>query len=239
MISKDKKRMLDDNTGPQVLINYYSYGHPLSGIRSYYSFKARRKMFDFFMSVMRPTAASSIVDIGVTPDESLPESNYFEKLYPYKDRIVAASIEDASFLEREYPGLRFVMIGQDGRLPFADDQFDILFCSAVLEHVGDRESQRKFIGECIRVCRSFFITTPNRKFPVEFHTFLPFLHWLPRFLHQAALRGLGMGFWARIENLNLLSPDEFLNLLPPVAYMKMFKCKTLGLPSNIVVYGRK
>ncbi|MBI5826978.1 MAG: methyltransferase domain-containing protein [Deltaproteobacteria bacterium] len=196
-------------------------------------------MFDLFMKVMRPASSSSVLDIGVTPDESLPESNYFEKLYPYKDRIVAASIEDASFLEKAYPGLRFVMIGRDGRLPFADDQFDILFCSAVLEHVGDTESQRKFIGECIRVSRSFFITTPDRRFPVEFHTILPFLHWLPRSLHQAALRGLGLGFWASTENLNLLTPKEFTSLVPPVAELSVFKCKTLGLPSNVVISGRK
>lgn len=208
-------------------------------MRSHFSFKARRKMFDLFMEVMRPKASSSVLDIGVTADESLPESNYFEKLYPYKERIVAASIEDASFLEKSYPGLRFVMIGRDGRLPFADDQFDILFCSAVLEHVGDTEAQRRFIGECVRVCRSFFITTPDRRFPVEFHTILPFLHWLPRSMHQAALRGLGLGFWARTENLNLLKPQEFRSLVPPVAELSVFTCKTLGLPSNIVVWGRK
>jgi len=42
--------------------------------------------------------------------------------------VTAASIEDASFLTELYPGMRFVQVSA-GRLPLADDGFDILFCS--------------------------------------------------------------------------------------------------------------
>jgi hypothetical protein len=37
------------------------------------------------------------------------------------------------------------------------------------------------VAECARVARKgFCLTTPNRWFPVEFHTQLPLLHWLPK-----------------------------------------------------------
>ncbi len=221
-----------------MVIDYFSLGHPFSGIRTFFANRARKSIFQLFMNVMKPTSSSLILDLGVTPDRSLPESNFFEKLYPYKDKIVAASIEDASFLERLYAGLQFVRI-QKGPLPFADNQFDILFCSAVVEHVGDHESQREFVRESLRVSQRFFFSTPNRQFPIDFHTLLPFLHWLPQPVHQAALRRLGLDFWSRIENLNLLTPSMFLELFPRFSSLHIYRCRLFGLPSNIVVYGRK
>jgi SAM-dependent methyltransferase len=221
-----------------VTIDYFSLGHPLAGVRSYFALRARRRMFDLFMSAMQPSASCSVLDLGVTPDRSLPESNFFERLYPYPHSLTAASIEDASFLEELYPGLRFVRIAP-GRLPFADSEFDIVFCSAVIEHVGDREAQRLFLGEILRVGRRFFLTTPNRQFPVEFHTLLPFLHWLPQPAHQAALRRLRLDFWARTENLNLLTPRALASLFPAHVSPTLFNYRLFGWPSNIVAYGSR
>lgn len=221
-----------------MTIDYFSLGHPLSGLRSHFALKARKRMFDLFMDRMQPTPSSLVLDVGVTPDQSLPESNFFERFYPYKNRIVAASIEDAGHLESIYPGLEFVKI-QPGHLPFEENHLDILFCSAVVEHVGARGDQKAFIKECLLVSRKFFFTTPNRQFPIDFHTFLPFLHWLPQPAHQAALKLLGLDFWAKTENLNLLSPKEFLALFPPCRSLHLFTYKLFGIPSNIVVYGSK
>jgi hypothetical protein len=221
-----------------MTIDYFSLGHPLSGVRSHFANKARRRMFDLFMEAMQPTAETAVLDLGVTPDESLSESNFFEKLYPHSNKITAASIEDAGFLEKRYPGLRFVRI-QRGELPFKDNEFDIVFCSAVVEHVGGREAQRFFVNEAIRVAHRFFFTSPNRWFPIDFHTFLPFLHWLPQPIHQAGLRRLGLDFWAKTENMNLLTPKAFRDLFPPCSSLHLFKYRLLGMPSNTVFYGEK
>lgn len=195
-------------------------------------------MLDRFIRVMAPTERTTVLDLGVSPDRALPESNFFEAAYPFKHRIVAASIEDAAFLEETYPGLRFERIAR-GPLPFADEQFDVVFCSAVLEHVGDRAAQRAFVAECVRVARRFFLTTPNRGFPVEFHTFLPFLHWLPQSVHQALLRSLGMGFWASTENLNLLTAGSLRALFPPCRELTVRRNRLFGLTSNLIAYGGK
>ena len=220
------------------VINYISPGHPLNRVRSRFAYKARKRIYDLFTSLMQPTLSSSILDLGVTPDRTLPESNFFEKLYPYKHKITAAGVEDASFLEKDFTGLRFVKICP-GTLPFRDNEFDILFCSAVIEHVGEREAQRAFIRESLRVAGAFFFTTPNRHFPIEFHTFLPFAHWLPQRTHQSLLRYLGLNFWAKTENLNLLTPRTFLDLLPPCKSVHLVNFRLFGLPSNIVIYGSK
>ena len=73
-------------------------------------------------------------------------------------------------------------------LPFRDGEFDVVFSNAVVEHVGSRTAQAAFVGELCRVGKSFFITTPNRWFPVEHHTGLPLLHYLPASVFRSLLR---------------------------------------------------
>ena len=220
------------------MIDYFSLGHPLAALRSHYGLKARLRMFELFMSKFSPNAYARVLDLGVTPDDSLPESNFFERLYPYPRNLTAASIEDAALIEQRYPGVTFVRIESDA-LPFPDDHFDLLFCSAVVEHVGDRGRQRRFIQEALRVSKGFFFSTPNRYFPVEFHTLLPFLHWLPQPAHQRVLRAMGKEFWARIENLNLLTPGSLGGLFPPCSDLTVRSLRLFGWPSNVIAYGRK
>lgn len=220
-----------------MAIDYFSLGHPLAALRSRYALGMRTRMFELFMEAFQPTETTRVLDLGATPDLSLPESNFFEQLYPHPHRITAASIEDASVLEQRFPGVRFVRIGPQG-LPFPDRHFDLLFCSAVVEHVGDRRQQEAFIREALRVTRGFFFTTPNRAFPMEFHTLLPFIHWLPQPRHQAILQVLGREFWARTENLNLLTTGETRALFPACSELSVRSLRLFGWPSNIVAHGR-
>ncbi len=219
------------------MIDYFSLGHPLAAVRSHFALKARRKMFELFMSAFKPGDEVRVLDLGVTPDASLPESNLFERLYPHPGRLTAASMEDAANVERRFPGVRFVRIPERS-LPFADNEFDIVFCSAVIEHVGTREQQRDFILEALRVGKHFFFTTPNRQFPIEFHTLLPLVHWLPQAAHQNLLRAMGKEFWSKTENLNLFSPKELLAQFPECHSISLRLIRLFGWPSNIIVYGR-
>ena len=99
----------------------------------------------------------------------------------------------------------------DGReLPFADGEFDLGFSNAVVEHVaGGREGQRQFVHELCRVARRVFVTTPNRFFPLEVHTLLPFAHWLPPARARRALRARGFD-----DVLDPLGPKELASLFP-------------------------
>lgn len=211
---------------------------PLVRIKARISLWARRRMYRVFEREFRPTACDTVIDVGVTPDQSLPDSNAFERFYPYSDRIVATSIEDASGLENAFPGLRFVRT--DGPvLPFGDREFTIAHASAVLEHVGSEQAQREFVSELLRVAGGFFIVVPNRWFPIEMHTLLPFLHWLPKRWHRAVLRRAGQDFWAREANLNLMGARGLRRLFPPDAEVRIYRHRLLGLTSNLVAYGRR
>ena len=221
-------------------IDYFQPKNPLTKFRSIIAHKARVKMYKRFESLATPTENDKVLDIGVTPDNSLLESNDFEKMYPYTQNITMSTIEDASNLEYVFNGAKFVRNEPGKPFPFYDKQFDILFCSAVLEHVGDDDTQRQFVDECIRVARKIYLTTPNKYFPIEFHTYLPFIHYLPRRTHQKILRLLKMNFWAETSNLNLLTKKRLLSMLPMggstyknamVCYNRMF-----GIITNLILW---
>ena len=217
-------------------IDYFGKDNPLIRLKSKQSIKARRAMFDVFMDKMKATEDSKVIDIGVTPDRTLADSNAFEQFYPWKGRVTATSFEDASFLEDQYPGMRFIQT--DGKaLPFEDKEFDIAYSSAVLEHVGSAADQREFLLEMMRITKRFFLAVPNRWFPLELHTFIPLTHWLPKPMHRRVLRKLGKDFWAKEENLNLVGAGELLSLFPRGSDVHLHKHRLLGMPSNLVAYG--
>ena len=225
-----------NGSGQDALVDYTNSRHRLRRVTTKFALRARRRMYDSFIEAMAPTSTTTIVDIGVTPDQSTEDSNFLEKWYPYPAEITATSIEDASYLESAHPGPQFFQTSGD-RLPFADRQFDIAFSAAVIEHVGDRRRQRHFLAELLRVSKRFFITTPDRRFPVELHTFLPFVHWLPQQHHQRVLRSLDMTTWAKTENLNLLDERDFRHLFPAAVRPTFTGPRLLGMRSNLIASG--
>ena len=119
----------------------------------------------------------------------------------------------ASASASSYPSARYVQ-GDALALPFEDGEFDVVFSNAVIEHVGGAEEQRRFVDEALRVGRRAFVTTPNRWFPVEVHTRLPLVHWLPEAVSHRAY-DLARKPWAK-EN-HLLGPRELRDLFPATA----------------------
>lgn len=179
----------------------------------------------------------TLLDVGVTSDQTYETSNYVEAWYPHKGKITAVGVDDAAFLEQRYPGITYRRA--DGRnLPFADNSFDVVHSSAVLEHVGSFANQRSLIEELTRVAkRVVFLTTPNRWFPVEVHSVLPFVHWLPKPWFRRLLRGTRYGFFALEENLNLLDRREILQLCSQLrgATVSIESQRLLGMASNLLV----
>ena len=158
------------------------------GLADQISLRSRRRKFGLFMETMAPTAETTVLDVGVDDfafgelsvnEGSCGTLNFFEEMYPWPARLTARRPARGRALPRELPRRRATFRADALELPFEDGSFDIVFSNAVIEHVGGEEEQRRFVAEALRVGRRAFITTPNRWFPVEVHTRLPLVHWLP------------------------------------------------------------
>ena len=185
-----------------------------------------------FLELMRPTPETRVVDVGVSDSGfglgrgAEATHNFFEALYPWPTQITAVSTQYLDRFQQAFPDVRCVRA--DGRdLPFGDREFDVAFSNAVVEHVGGRDDQRRFVHELCRVTRRAFVTTPNRWFPIEVHTLLPLVHWLPRAQREGVYRALRREQGVGVE---LLSPPAFRALFPPSARLRWAsKWPTLAL----------
>ena len=119
---------------------------------------------------------------------------------------------------------------------------DLVISNATIEHVGSLENQIKMVSNIIRLSKKFFIlTTPNRFYPIDFHTKLPLIHWLPKKIHRKILSLIGLQYLDKEENLNLLNTNNLIDM------MKNFKnirydiryVKFLLFKSNIILIGKK
>jgi SAM-dependent methyltransferase len=175
------------------------------------SLRSRERKLQLFRGLLGPDAQTTVVDVGVTdaPFGSGSTDNFFEALYPWPERITGVGHTELARFAAAFPRVRAVRA--DGReLPFADGEFDIGFSNAVVEHVaGGRAGQRQFVHELCRVSGRVFVTTPNRFFPLDPHTLVPFAHWLPRRARERVLRARGFD-----DVLDPLGPKELAALFP-------------------------
>jgi SAM-dependent methyltransferase len=203
--------------------------------------RQRRQMFDRFLHSLSPAGNDDILDVGVTDDRLHDHSNYLEAWYPHKSHLTAAGLENASFLENLYPGVRFVQ-ADALNLPFANSSYDYVHSSAVIEHVGSHQNQIELLRELWRVARrGIFVTTPNRWFPIEVHTVLPLVHYLPPSAFRAVLRKLGRDFFADEANLNLMSQASLVDAAR-CGGIDNFRVETVSLagwPSNLLLIAKK
>lgn len=202
----------------------------------------RRRIYERFLVETGIGEDETVLDVGASADSEYESSNPLLAWYPRKDRITATGVTDARVLETQHPGLKFVM-GDGRELPFSDGEFDVVHSSAVLEHVGGPANQARFIGECARVARrAFFLTTPNRWFPVELHTALPVAHWLPKPAYRGLMRRIGQGFFAEESNLNLVGRGELSRIMKGVDLHRFevtVKDMALaGWPCHLLIVGR-
>ena len=120
--------------------------------------------------------------------------------------------------------------------------FDYVHSSAVIEHVGSYANQQRMVGECLRVARKgICLTMPNRWFPIEVHTQLPLVHWLPKPWFRRILGWLGQIELAMEANLNLMTEGELRRIaaLHPDWSFHFRSGRLVGWKSNFVLFATR
>lgn len=146
-----------------------------------------------------------------------------------------------------------MQFGGSGKLPFAARQFDLVFCSSVIEHVtgpkdqmiattdGDEfrrrawQHQLAFAAEVRRVARRYYVQTPHRHFAIESHSWLPgAIVALPRPTQIRLLKRVNDSqLWPKstLPDWNLLTPREMQELFPD---SEVVIERSFGLPKSIM-----
>ena len=196
----------------------------------------RKRKWKIFQELFKPTTITTILDVGFSDQEYSQTDNFLEKNYPHPKNITALGIDTPRIFLERYPQVKVVQY--DGKnFPFHDQEFDICWSNAVVEHVGDRDAQILFLQEAKRVAKRVFITTPNKHFPIEIHTRTPLLHFLPKRIFDKYLLCIGKK-WATGDYMNLLSLKELETMLHQAGFThyKIIKNKILFFTIDFIVY---
>ena len=216
-----------------------NYGRNFLYLNSLYSFfikKKRNEIFEILKKNFKLYRSTKILDVGTTPSLE-PHENMILNKFKWKKNISCLSNQSLKKLKYQFPLTSFFQ-GDGRKMRFKKNKFDIVFSSATIEHVGSYKNQSKFIKECNRVSKNLiFITTPNRYYPIDFHTRLPFLHLLPKAMHRNILNFFGEKYLSKEKNLNLLTENDLkeMCLKLNIYNFKIFKIKLFFFVSNLIL----
>lgn len=201
-----------------------------------YTEKSRAKRHELFLNLVKTGAQDAILDIGVT-NSAFPGANYLESHYQFPENITALGNEKLVEFKKAFPKIKTVQ-GDGRRLPFSDNEFDIVYSNAVLEHVGDYEKQKMFIAESFRVAKRItYITTPNKFFLIDSHTLIPLAHWAPLKTRNKIYKIFGRESWASVDTLNLVSASDLKKMLAElnIKNYELKKQRFLGWTTNFML----
>ena len=197
---------------------------------------SRRKKFRLFLELTSVQPGQRILDVGVDTGENNPFENQAEHELAAAHRITAVTLGDPRPIKQQYPGVRFVVA--DGcALPFKERAFDTLLSNAVIEHLAAEDRQRAFASEAVRVAQRGVITTPNYAFPIELHTALPLVHYLPWSVSRWVFRLLaGRENAAYMRQVRLLTRRGLRKLFPPGVRVRVIPVRAFVLPETLLAY---
>lgn len=179
----------------------------------------RRQKLDLFVQFIGGTSTSTLLDVG----GGTGIDHEFVPLYRAFDSVTVVNLMPAPPDLRALPNVRYEVA--DGCcLPYESKSFDWVFSNAVLEYVGSQQRQRQFSDEIRRVARcGYFVTTPNKRFPIEPHSLLPFYQYLSESWQRRVVH-LSPYYLKNYEEIRLLCAGQVRELFPEA------QVRSIGFP---------
>ena len=205
--------------------------------------KKRFEMLQILKKKIFKISINSLLDVGTTEENYLKSSNFFLKKFNYiktKKSISNQNIDQKKvnfFLNKS---ISKKLLTKEIKIL----KSDLVISSATIEHVGNSSNQIKMMKNIIKLTKKFFfVTTPYRFYPIDFHTKIPLIHMLPKKIHRKILYLLNLKDYAKEENLNLLGIKDVKLIIKKVKTnnfkIKLFKIKLFGIISNLIIYGER
>ncbi len=216
-------------------------------VTKHYSFfekillKKRKEILIILKEFLNDKKINDILDVGTTEDETNKSSNYLVKNLG-EDKYYK-SISDQTITSNFFSkSLKKSITGNFTKDEIEKFKSDLVISNATIEHVGSFENQIKMCSNIMSLSKKYFIImTPNRFHPLEFHTKIPIIHWLPKKFYRIILRSFGLKFFSDEKNLNLLSEFDLRSIMKKnnqinyeIKYVNFFFIK-----SNFILIGEK
>jgi hypothetical protein len=200
-----------------------------------------------FSDLLHPSPEDKILDLGGG------DGSHMASVLPFRDNVYIADISstDLARAEQTYGFRHTVLLNESGVLPFADGEFDIVFCSSVIEHATGQkvgmesyQSNREFkeaalshqtllANEIRRIGKRYFVQTPYKYFAIESHTLLPVpFVLLPRRLQVNVIKSTNK-WWIKqtFPDFNLLTHRDMQAMFPEA---KIHEEKLVGLTKSLI-----
>ena len=202
--------------------------------------KKRLEIISVIKGELENKSLIDILDIGTTQDNSKSSNLIIKNLNNFQ---TYKSISDQKIKSNFFSKSLQKSITQElSSNEIEEFSSDVVISNATIEHVGSYLEQLKMIENIIKLTKkTFIIVTPNRMHPIEFHSKIPFLHWLPKKLHRKVLSIFGLKYLSREENLNLLKSSDLINMMKNFENVKydIRYLRFLLFKSNLILIGRK
>jgi SAM-dependent methyltransferase len=127
---------------------------------------------------------------------------------------------------------------------FRDHEFDVVFSNAVINLMPTWEDQIRMSREIMRVGKRYFVQSPNRYFPIDWRTLVPFFHFLRPEFQAWCFRHFRVGTYPRVKaptdayelatRVRDLSVTQIKELFPGCG---LFREHWFGFTKSIAAYG--
>ncbi len=220
----------------------------LAKLKNWIANRSRSRRSQLFFTALSPALDAKVLDLGGG------KGRHFARHYPELTNVFIGDFNsDALDFAAKNFGYKTLLLDGSDRLPLDDKSFDVIFCSSVIEHVtGPKDEaverfkrdgsffraealkyQVKFAEEIRRTAKAYFVQTPYRYFPVEVHSWIPLVGYLPSHIQWKVIRVFNR-FWPRKDDRpdwSLLTPADMARLFPDA---RIHQEKFMGITKSII-----
>jgi methyltransferase family protein len=212
----------------------------------WFSTYAQRKRAAILMSQIQLPQNAAIIDLGGN------DGGQVARLFPHWKNVTVCDVSEAALAKARARGFATIRADATEGIPAVDRQFDLCFCSSVIEHITGPKAEARsmssgrdfravallhqsaFATEIRRISGAYFVQTPHPLFPIESHTWLPALILLLPRAWMLALVKFTNNFWPKkaAPDWNLLTRKDLARMFPEAEIVTE---RFLGLPKSLIV----
>lgn len=220
----------------------------LKRIFSHFHEKWAKEKFNLFLKKVELKKQDTILDLGGG------DGRYMDRLSGQRNdlRVIIFDLDEKALKKASEKGYSTQYFdGASQRFPYKDQEIDCIFCNSVIEHVTlpkDRlwseesrseqffeksfQIQKSFADEIRRCSKKYYVQTPHKSFPIEAHTWFPFVSYLSRKNQLKCIKWLNK-FWVKKTepDWNLLTEKEMQQLFPEAEIIVL---KKFGFKKEII-----